>query len=206
MFSAARHRDALIKNAEAPEILVPIKIDIELDEFYRLRESFSWNLNGTLFILFLPSLYEISINLVLWVDSVTEPSHFASLLCDDLDLSRESFVEKIALQIQKQIDEWTLAYSFLLSQGQSVFESIREMSGGEVRVIVKLELNLGNVELKDRFEWDLCTCPTFGRSRMTNSAGVTPETFAHVLCQDLGLGGEWVNVISTRYLPRLYIL
>jgi hypothetical protein len=51
------------------------------------------------------------------------------------------------------------------------------------RVIVKLNIHVGNTSLVDQFEWDL--------SEEKNS----PEEFAKKLCSDLSLGGEFVTAI-----------
>ncbi len=62
---------------------------------------------------------------------------------------------------------------FYLSNAKSFFQ----------RVIVKLNIHVGNTSLVDQFEWDL--------SEEKNS----PEEFAKKLCSDLSLGGEFVTAI-----------
>ena len=52
------------------------------------------------------------------------------------------------------------------------------------RVIIKLNIHVGNISLVDQFEWDL--------SEEKNS----PEDFARKICADLSLGGEFVTAIS----------
>ena len=52
------------------------------------------------------------------------------------------------------------------------------------RVIVKLNIHVGNVSLNDQFEWDI--------SEPQNS----PEEFAKTLAAELGLGGEFVTSIA----------
>jgi len=51
-------------------------------------------------------------------------------------------------------------------------------------VVLKLNINVGNISLVDQFEWDL--------SEKNNS----PEQFALKLCSELGLGGEFVTAIA----------
>ena len=51
------------------------------------------------------------------------------------------------------------------------------------RVIIKLNIHVGNISLVDQFEWDL--------SDERNQ----PEEFAKKLCADLSLGGEFVTAI-----------
>ena len=50
----------------------------------------------------------------------------------------------------------------------------------------QLNIHVGNISLVDQFEWDL--------ANPDNS----PEQFAHKLCAELGLGGEFVTAISYR--------
>ncbi|XP_069789841.1 SWI/SNF-related matrix-associated actin-dependent regulator of chromatin subfamily B member 1-A isoform X4 [Narcine bancroftii] len=52
------------------------------------------------------------------------------------------------------------------------------------RVIIKLNIHVGNISLVDQFEWDM--------SERENS----PEKFALKLCSELGLGGEFVTTIA----------
>uniref|UniRef100_A0A023FZE2 Putative swi-snf chromatin remodeling complex snf5 subunit n=1 Tax=Amblyomma parvum TaxID=251391 RepID=A0A023FZE2_AMBPA len=52
------------------------------------------------------------------------------------------------------------------------------------RVIIKLNIHVGNISLVDQFEWDM--------SEKENS----PEQFALKLCSELGLGGEFVTAIA----------
>lgn len=53
------------------------------------------------------------------------------------------------------------------------------------RITIKLDIYAGHVHLRDRFEWDI-------------SADFSPEEFATVLVNDLGLGGEFKSLISHR--------
>lgn len=45
--------------------------------------------------------------------------------------------------------------------------------------VSKLDIIVGSIKLDDQFEWDL------------ENEAVTPEEFAEVYVQDLGLGGEF---------------
>merc|ERR1711973_685013 len=52
------------------------------------------------------------------------------------------------------------------------------------RVIIKLNIHVGNISLVDQLEWDL--------SEPQNS----PEQAALKICAELGLGGEFVTTIA----------
>lgn len=54
------------------------------------------------------------------------------------------------------------------------------------RVIIKLNIHVGNTSLVDQVEWDM--------SEKENN----PEKFAMKLCAELGLGGEFVTAIAYR--------
>ncbi|OQR74102.1 SWI/SNF 1-like [Tropilaelaps mercedesae] len=99
------------------------------------------------------------------------PEQFAELLCDDLDLPPLLFVPQIAASMRQQIEAFPSDPSLLEEQTDQ-------------RVLIKLNIHVGNISLVDQFEWDM--------SERANS----PEEFAAKLCSDLGLGGEFVTAIA----------
>jgi len=99
------------------------------------------------------------------------PEQFAEILCDDLDLSPTQFVPSIAATIRQQCEKEALDE-----------EELAELT--DTRIIIKLNIHIGNVSLNDQFEWDL--------AEKENS----PEDFAHKLCMELGLGGEFVTAVA----------
>ncbi|CAG8530889.1 1999_t:CDS:2, partial [Acaulospora colombiana] len=117
----------LDRNAEHEEVLIPIRLDIDLDT-HKLRDTFTWNLNATEFIL------------------------------------------PIAESIRKQIQEH-----------YSITES--SFPPEDSRITINLDIHVGKLNLRDRFEWDL-------------SSDLTPEEFSKILVSDLGIGGEFVSVIA----------
>lgn len=98
------------------------------------------------------------------------PEQFAEILCDDLDLPSINFVQPIAASIRQQIEAYPTDN---LLDDQS-----------DQRIILKLNIHVGNISLVDQFEWDM--------SEKDNS----PESFALKLCSELGLGGEFVTAIA----------
>ncbi|XP_071178408.1 SWI/SNF-related matrix-associated actin-dependent regulator of chromatin subfamily B member 1-A-like isoform X4 [Mytilus galloprovincialis] len=103
-------------------------------------------------------------------EGLVSPEQFAEILCDDLDLNPINFVPAISQAIRQQIDAYPT--DNLLDQQC------------DQRVILKLNIHVGNISLVDQFEWDM--------SEPDNS----PEEFANKLCAELGLGGEFVTAIS----------
>lgn len=102
------------------------------------------------------------------------PEVFARVLCGDLGLDAEA-VEAISESVKEQID----TYPSTAERERMCLED-----EGESRQIIRLDLRVGRVLLRDQFEWDL------------NGEENSPETFAEGLCADLGLGLEFVPVVA----------
>merc|ERR1712098_819256 len=96
---------------------------------------------------------------------------FAEVLCDDLDLSPPNFVPAIAAAIQQQVESYPSESDNLLKEQQ------------DQRVVIKLNIHLGNISLVDQFEWDIADDKN------------NPEEFSRKLCADLGLGGEFATAV-----------
>lgn len=135
------------ENSEHPEVLVPIRVDLEYDG-QKLRDTFTWNKNETLI----------------------SPEIFAEIICDDLDLNPNSFITGIAQSIRQQLENYP---------SDTFIEENTDQ-----RVLIKLNIHVGNVSLVDQFEWDMSD---------TNNS---PEEFAKKLASELGLGGEFVTAIA----------
>ncbi|KAF5352064.1 hypothetical protein D9758_009401 [Tetrapyrgos nigripes] len=71
----------------------------------------------------------------------------------------------------------------------------------DMRIVIKLDIIVGSMKLDDQFEWDL------------DNPTASPEQFAEVYAQDLGLGGEFKTAIAhaireqvQTYQKSLYIV
>ncbi|KAK3835368.1 MAG: putative SWI/SNF-related matrix-associated actin-dependent regulator of chromatin subfamily B member 1, partial [Linnemannia elongata] len=111
-------------------------------------------------------------------EQLMTPESFAEILCDDLDLSTAKFVPEIAQSIRNQIAE---------------FEPVAEVQvpNEGSRVVIQLDLHVGGINLRDRFEWDV-------------GSELTPEEFSRQLAADLGIGGEFVTMIAHEIHEQLY--
>ncbi|KAJ1036073.1 hypothetical protein NDA18_000219 [Ustilago nuda] len=78
------NHDDLERQAGRNEILVPIKIDLEAEQ-YRIKDSFTWNMN----------------------EQLISPHHFAKLLLEDLDIPVEPYATQIMNLINQQIEDAT---------------------------------------------------------------------------------------------------
>nr|XP_026488968.1 SWI/SNF-related matrix-associated actin-dependent regulator of chromatin subfamily B member 1-A isoform X1 [Vanessa tameamea] len=105
-------------------------------------------------------------------ESIITPEQFAEVLCDDLELNTSTFIPAIATSIRQQIDAFP-------SEPPAILEEQSDQ-----RVIIKLNIHVGNTSLVDQVEWDM--------SEKENN----PEQFAMKLCAELGLGGEFVTGIA----------
>ncbi|XP_072356505.1 SWI/SNF-related matrix-associated actin-dependent regulator of chromatin subfamily B member 1-like [Scyliorhinus torazame] len=80
------HDPAVIhENAAQPELLVPIRLDMEIDG-QKLRDTFTWNMN----------------------EKLISPEMFAEILCDDLDLNPLNFVPAVASAIRQQVESYPM--------------------------------------------------------------------------------------------------
>lgn len=101
------------------------------------------------------------------LETTTSPLQFATELANDLNLS-PAIRDQIAENITEQIE------SFVPQKQPST----------ECRHVVRLNLRIGRVLIRDQFEWDL------------SSSKNSPEVFAEGLCADLGLGTDHVSTVA----------
>ncbi|CAO3633948.1 unnamed protein product [Mucor hiemalis] len=108
------------------------------------------------------------------------PEKFGEMLCDNLELSHSRFIQPIADSIRAQVLD---------------FESFSEVKlpSENTRVVIKLDLQIGKVNYRDQFEWEL-------RNERTNA----PEVFSRQLAAELGVGGEYVAMISHAIREQLF--
>ncbi|KAJ1895627.1 SWI/SNF chromatin-remodeling complex subunit [Coemansia sp. S17] len=160
--------------AERPEVLVPIRLDLDADG-HRLRDTFTWDLNNEL----------------------VPPQRFAHGLCIDLGLPAETFVALIVQSIEEQLDDFrqygnveaasaasvrqtlldelaTKSAELLAleeeEEGEDVEEddvdeddhpSSKDLSpklvwvDDELRVVIRIDIIIGHIALRDQLEWDV---------------------------------------------------
>ncbi|KAL0076623.1 hypothetical protein F4703DRAFT_1919980 [Phycomyces blakesleeanus] len=160
----------IMRQADQQDILVPIRLDIEHDG-YVLRDTFTWNMNETLIT----------------------PCDFAQVMCEDMQLPVDLFKKDISRSISKQVNDYQLNGGLYepLTKVTEILDSKQAVKNDrsfsfdtdiEWRVLIKLEIVVGNLELIDQFEWDL--------GCHYNS----PEMFAEKLTTELSLGGEFRQI------------
>ncbi|KAF8195600.1 hypothetical protein BJ912DRAFT_1056814 [Pholiota molesta] len=157
-----RSFDVMDHHAKKRTSLVPIRVEFET-ETHRIRDCFVWNINETLI----------------------KPESFAIIFCNDLDIP-ETWAETIAAQIRAQLEDHEGVASMELGQDGALAVDEAPPNGEELpecRVILSIDVQIGNHHLVDHIEWDLLS-------------PLTPEDFAIKLATELGLTGEAVPLIA----------
>ncbi|KAJ1950335.1 SWI/SNF chromatin-remodeling complex subunit, partial [Linderina macrospora] len=135
--------------AEKTEILVPIRLDLDADG-YRLRDTFTWDMNNELI----------------------SSDRFARSLCIDVGLPQELFVPMIVQAIEEQVDDFRQYGYTAETSSESLKRSLKaaddasnsqELAEGdelawvddELRVVIRIDVLVGHIALRDQFEWDI---------------------------------------------------
>ncbi|OLY80523.1 SWI/SNF-related matrix-associated actin-dependent regulator of chromatin subfamily B member 1, partial [Smittium mucronatum] len=200
----------LTKNSLVPEILVPIKIDFEVQDF-RVQDSFSWNINETLIT----------------------PEIFAEIMCTDLELPIGPGLanEFISESIHEQISNHLETIDLLESKSHFSLPHESEDSDFELRVPINIEIISGQMVLRDQIEWDLSLNPLdyqttkfineYKKNKLDSDSESsfylnysnfmknleftkTPECFSKNLCSDLGIGGEFIPLVSNCIREQIF--
>ncbi|WEW61184.1 SWI/SNF chromatin-remodeling complex subunit [Emydomyces testavorans] len=156
-------REEMETQADQPEDLVPIRLDIDWDKV-KIRDTFTWNLH----------------------DRVTPPDIFAEKLVEDLGLPLEScgpLVRQIAQSIQDQLADYH-PHVFIEEEPLDPHLPYFAYKNDEMRVLIKLNITIGQHTLVDQFEWEI------------NDPHNSPEAFAIQMAKDLALSGEFVTAIA----------
>ena len=152
-----------IAQAEQVDELVPIRLDVEYDQI-RLRDTFTWNLH----------------------DRVVGVDVFAQQLADDFNLPpmpNDHLVRHIKSSIKEQIDEFH-PHVFIEEEALDPHLPYSAYKNDEMRVVIKLNITIGQHTLVDQFEWEI------------NNPTNVPEEFAKQMARDLSLSGEFVTAIA----------
>ena len=99
---------------------------------------------------------------------------FAKILIEEHNLPGPQFEIEIINSMKKQINQ-----AF-----KSNTAPYKVMADGEAVRVIKLNVRINNIIVRDQFEWDI------------NDPRNSPEDFAETLCADLGLGSEFMLPIA----------
>ncbi|KAF8458442.1 hypothetical protein BGX38DRAFT_1153967 [Terfezia claveryi] len=164
-------RSSLQAQAEEGECLVPIRLEIDYDK-YRLRDTFTWNLH----------------------DRTVPIELFAEQLVEDFRLPPlPPLIKMIAEQIHAQVTDFH-PHVHLPDEPLDPKLPYWAYKNDEMRVLIKLNITIGQYTLVDQFEWDI------------NNPVNSPEGFAQQMARDMCLSGEFTTAIahSIREQCQLY--
>ncbi|KAJ2186219.1 SWI/SNF chromatin-remodeling complex subunit, partial [Coemansia sp. RSA 530] len=140
-------RKQLQRQATRREVLVPIRLDIDAEGF-RLRDTFTWDLGNEL----------------------VTPQQFVTGLCADLELPADVFVGAAVQAIEEQLDDYRrygqtgeddyspeLLRQMLVDEMRQADDNPNDMVwvDDELRVVVRIDIIIGHIVLRDQLEWDV---------------------------------------------------
>jgi SWI/SNF-related matrix-associated actin-dependent regulator of chromatin subfamily B member 1 len=149
--------------ADQTEELTPIRLDVDWGKI-KLRDTFTWNLN----------------------DRTTSVEYFAEKLVEDFGLEVQNcrpLVHTITNHIRDQLND----YCPQIYADDEVSDPMLPYSAyknDEMRILVKLNITIGQNTLIDQFEWEI------------NNPFNSPEEFARQMTSDLSLAGEFTTAVA----------
>jgi SWI/SNF-related matrix-associated actin-dependent regulator of chromatin subfamily B member 1 len=149
--------------AEQIEELVPIRLDIEWDKI-KLRDTFTWNLH----------------------DRMIPIEYFAEKLVEDFSLQVETcrpLIRQISHSLHEQLSDF-YPQIFIEEPPLDPHLPYSAYKNDEMRVLIKLNITIGQHTLIDQFEWEL------------NNPLNCPEEFAQSVTRELSLAGEFTTAIA----------
>jgi len=164
-------RKQLKQQSEVIEDLVPVRLEVDFEKI-KLRDTFTWN------------LHDRTIPIELFAENLVEDYHLPSSM---------ALVAQISRSIAAQIQDYH-PHVYLEDAPLDPHLPYSAYKNDEMRVLIKLNISIGNHTLIDQFEWDI------------NNPNNSPEDFALLLTRDLSLSGEFTTAIahSIREQAQLY--
>ncbi|RYP09515.1 hypothetical protein DL765_008409 [Monosporascus sp. GIB2] len=156
-------RKDMKQQAEQHEELVPVRLDVDWEKI-KLRDTFTWNLHERIIPLEL----------------------FAAQLVEDMGLkppATQPVYEQVVQQLHEQLNDF---YPFVFSDEDALDPELpySAWKNDEMRILVKLNITIGQHTLVDQFEWEI------------NNPLNSPEEFAASMAKDLALSGEFTTAIA----------
>lgn len=156
-------RKDMLKQAELHEDLVPVRLEVEWDKI-KLRDTFTWNLH----------------------ERVLHVELFAAQLVEDMGLkppASQPVFDQIVQQMREQLNDF---YPFAFSDEDALDPELpySAYKNDEMRILIKLNITIGQHTLVDQFEWEL------------NNPANSPEEFAASMARELSLSGEFTTAIA----------
>lgn len=156
-------RKDMAQQAEMHEELVPVRLDIDWDKV-KLRDTFTWNLH----------------------ERVIPVETFVMGLVEDMGLKpplSQPVFDQVRQQVHEQLGDF---YPPVFSEEDALDPELpySAYKNDEMRILVKLNITIGQHTLVDQFEWEI------------NNPLNSPEEFAQSMSRDLSLSGEFTTAIA----------
>ncbi|KAI1143892.1 SNF5-domain-containing protein [Hypoxylon sp. FL0543] len=156
-------RKDMKQQAEQHEELVPVRLDVDWDKI-KLRDTFTWNLH----------------------ERIVGAELFAAHLVEDMGLkppAAQPVFDQVVQQMHEQLNDF---YPFVFSDEDALDPELpySAWKNDEMRILVKLNITIGQHTLVDQFEWEI------------NNPLNSPEEFAASMAKDLALSGEFTTAIA----------
>lgn len=153
----------MMEQADQVEELVPIRLDVDWEKI-KLRDTFTWNLQ----------------------DRTIPPKQFAEQLVEDFGLegpAGDRVLEQVNHQLLEQLADFFPPVYF---EEDALDPELpySAYKNDEMRILVKLNITIGQHTLVDQFEWEI------------NNPLNSPEEFALSMSRDLSLSGEFTTAIA----------
>lgn len=149
--------------AEQGEELIPIRLDVDWGKI-KLRDTFTWNIH----------------------DRTTSIEYFAEKLVEDFGLEVQAcrpLVQAVVMHMKEQINDYC-PQIFTDDEPLDRHLPYFAYKNDEMRILIKLNITIGQNTLIDQFEWDM------------NTPFNSPEEFATQMTHDLSLAGEFTTAIA----------
>ncbi|RMZ83106.1 hypothetical protein DV738_g1222, partial [Chaetothyriales sp. CBS 135597] len=156
-------RKEVIAQAEQLEELVPIRLDIEWGKI-KLRDTFTWNLNDR------------TTNIAVFAGKIVEDFGLELSTCKPLIMSVEAAIREQLADYCPQI--------YPEDEALNAHLPYTAYKNDEMRILIKLNITIGQNTLIDQFEWDV------------NSPLNSAEDFARQMTNELSLAGEFTTAIA----------
>ncbi|KAJ7209739.1 hypothetical protein GGX14DRAFT_631874, partial [Mycena pura] len=210
--------------AKRPEVLVPIRLEFDVDH-QKVRDTFVWNMNACVVSpdnfaqtvvedYNLPSMYHAVIVKSIQDQLTDYRAHSAKYDGDGWELLNDKDEDIMhAGKLDGESAAWWCQWRKRLRREYSIaraergkgrkrrkivkdepenecpksledFISNDKTMHEDMRILIRLDITVGSVKLDDQFEWDL------------DNEEASPEEFADIYTQELGLGGEFRTAIA----------
>ena len=156
-------RKDMTQQADQVEELIPIRLDVDWEKI-KLRDTFTWNLH----------------------DRVVPMKLFAEQLVEDFGIegpAADHVLDMVMRQIYDQLADFCPPV-YIEEDALDPELPYLAYKNDEMRILIKLNITIGQHTLVDQFEWDV------------NNPLNSPEEFAASMSRELSLSGEFTTAIA----------